>query len=81
MRYLILYHVDISVLIFGAQDTTSSALSRVLYMLSIHPNWQDDLRKEILNALGDSSGDGRLSYEDIMALPLLDAVLKETLRL
>ncbi|KAF4577459.1 cytochrome P450-dit2 [Pleurotus pulmonarius] len=72
---------QMTVLIFGAQDTTSSALSRILYMLSIHPNWQDSLRKEILEALGSLDRDKRLTYEEIMALPLLDAVLKETLRL
>lgn len=70
-----------SVLIFGAQDTTSSALSRILYMLSVHTNWQDNLREEILEALDTSGRDGRLSYEDVVKLPLLDAVLKETLRL
>ncbi|KAF9490597.1 cytochrome P450 [Pleurotus eryngii] len=72
---------QMTVLIFGAQDTTSSALSRVLYMLSVHPNWQDNLREEIFEALDNSDANGRLSYEDIMTLPLLDAVLKETLRL
>ncbi|KDQ26140.1 hypothetical protein PLEOSDRAFT_1113674 [Pleurotus ostreatus PC15] len=72
---------QMTVLIFGAQDTTSSALSRVLYMLSVHPNWQDDLRGEILEALDTSDSDGRLRYEDVVKLPLLDAVLKETLRL
>ncbi|KAF7422267.1 cytochrome P450-dit2 [Pleurotus ostreatus] len=72
---------QMTVLIFGAQDTTSSALSRVLYMLSVHPNWQDDLRGEILEALDTSDRDGRLRYEDVVKLPLLDAVLKETLRL
>ncbi|KAG5219708.1 cytochrome P450-dit [Salix suchowensis] len=44
-----------------------------LYMLSVHPNWQDNLREEIFEALDNSDANGRLSYEDIMTLPLLDA--------
>lgn len=76
-----LYYGYGSVLIFGAQDTTSSALSRVLYMLSVHSNWQDSLREEIMEALDNLEADGRLDYEDVVTLPLLDAVLKETLRL
>ncbi|RDB27404.1 hypothetical protein Hypma_004362 [Hypsizygus marmoreus] len=76
---------QMTVLIFGAQDTTSSALSRILYMLSMHPKVQADVRDELRTTLrakraeGDLSG--RMTYDDIMALPLLDAVIKETLRL
>ena len=67
------------VLIFGAQDTTSSALSRILHLLSVNPEVQSKLRDEIELALKDS--DERLDYDTVMALPWLDAVLKETLRL
>lgn len=66
-------------LIFGAQDTTSSALSRILHLLSVNPEVQSKLRDEIELAFEDS--DGRLDYDTVMALPWLDAVLKETLRL
>lgn len=68
------------VLIFGAQDTTSSALSRILHLLSIHPTIQDTVREEIRQALQDCPS-GRLEYETVSALPWLDAVMKETLRL
>lgn len=70
---------QMTVLIFGAQDTTSSALSRILHLLSVNPEVQSKLRDEIEIALKDS--DGRLDYDTVMALPWLDAVLKETLRL
>ncbi|KAG5351256.1 hypothetical protein C0989_007233 [Termitomyces sp. Mn162] len=76
---------QMTVLIFGAQDTTSSALSRILYLLSIHPAVQEKVRDEIREKLrlqraeGDFSG--RLNYDDVMALPILDAIIKETLRL
>jgi cytochrome P450 len=71
---------QITVLIFGAQDTTASSLTRLLHMLSTHTNVQDQLRDEVSEALA-STGDGRLDYDVVMSLPLLDAVLKETLRL
>ncbi|KAG6890526.1 hypothetical protein C0995_007728 [Termitomyces sp. Mi166 len=76
---------QMTVLIFGAQDTTSSALSRILYLLSRHPDVQERVRDEVRGKLrqqraeGDLSG--HLSYDDIMSLPILDAVIKETLRL
>lgn len=74
-----------SVLIFGAQDTTSSALSRILHLLATRPDIQDQLREEIQTALRGGNEDnelhGRLGYDEVTALPLLDAVLKETLRL
>ncbi|TFK23745.1 cytochrome P450 [Coprinopsis marcescibilis] len=42
---------QMTVLIFGAQDTTSSALSRILHMLSRNGDVQDRLRQEIMDAL------------------------------
>ncbi|KAG6865211.1 hypothetical protein C0991_004412 [Blastosporella zonata] len=76
---------QMTVLIFGAQDTTSSALSRILYLLSTHPDVQANVRDEVRARLSQqrAEGDvsGRLSYDEVMDLPLLDAVIKETLRL
>ncbi|KAF5376914.1 hypothetical protein D9615_007312 [Tricholomella constricta] len=76
---------QMTVLIFGAQDTTSSALSRILHLLSTHPVTQTSVRDEVRKKLREkrAEGDlsGRLGYDDVMALPLLDAVIKETLRL
>jgi cytochrome P450 len=60
-------------------------MSRILHVLSINPEVQEKVRDEVRTTLrtrraeGDLSG--RLSYDDIMALPWLDAVIKETLRL
>jgi cytochrome P450 len=65
-------------MIFGAQDTTSSALSRILYLLSIRPDIQQKIREEIRAV---HTSDRQLSLDEISALPWLDAVLKETLRL
>lgn len=60
-------------------------MSRILHILSINPVIQGKVREEVRSTLrsrraeGDLSG--RLSYDEIMALPWLDAVIKETLRL
>ncbi|KAF6742238.1 cytochrome P450 [Ephemerocybe angulata] len=83
---------QMTVLIFGAQDTTSSVMSRVFSLLATHPDVQLNVREEIRNAYAlmrehDRDGtdyvDGkaRLSQETVMGLPWLDAVVKETLRL
>jgi cytochrome P450 len=59
-------------------DTTSGALSRTLLTLAQHPEAQDRLREE-LKQVKDDKGD--LSYDDLVNLPYLDAVCRETLRL
>jgi len=46
--------------------------------LSEHPHEQEKLRREITNAR-QSAGD--LPYDELVALPYLDAVCRETLRL
>ena len=63
-------------LTFAATDTTSGALGRILFLLSIHQDVQNKLRQEITNAR--KSGD--LSYDELAALPYLEAVCRETLR-
>ncbi|KAK0448461.1 cytochrome P450 [Desarmillaria tabescens] len=72
---------QMTVLIFGAQDTTSSALSRILYLLSVRPDIQDKVRDELQTALQSKGSGERLEYDEISELPWLDAVIKETLRL
>ena len=59
-------------------DTTSNALCRVLHLLSEDQEKQDTLRREIVEARRDT---GDLNYDDLMALPYLDGVVRETLRL
>ena len=75
-----MFIMPLSVLIFGAQDTTSSALSRIINLLSMHPEIQECLRDEIRLAYEDNNGH-QLDYEGLLALPQLDMVIKETLRL
>ena len=59
-------------------DTTSSALARTLHTLAQHTDAQRRLRQEITDSRA-SGGD--LDYNHLMALPYLDAVIRETLRL
>jgi len=70
---------QINSLTFAAMDTTSGALTRAISLLCSYPEVQEKLRQEILEACSNSSG--VLSYDQLMALPYLDAVCKETLRL
>ncbi|KDR76354.1 hypothetical protein GALMADRAFT_68050 [Galerina marginata CBS 339.88] len=69
---------QMSTLTFAAMDTTSGALSRILYLLATHPEVQEKLRQEILEA---RSRLGDLAYDDLVSLPYLDAVCRESLRL
>ncbi|KAF5343002.1 hypothetical protein D9758_013697 [Tetrapyrgos nigripes] len=71
---------QMSVLIFAAMDTTSSALARVLHLLSIQPEIQDKLRQEIIDAR-NANGHKHISYDQLVSLPYLDAICRETLRL
>ena len=63
--------------IVGGLDTTASALSRILMLLSLHPERQRRLRQEILES---HAADG-MEYDELIRLPFLDAVVRETLRL
>lgn len=61
-------------------DTTSNALSITLWRLAQNQDIQQRLRQEIFDAQ-DAQGGGDIAYDDLVGLPLLDAVCRETLRL
>ena len=63
---------------FAATDTTSNALSRILQLIAEHPDVQDKLRAELIEASPDGED---IPYDDLVALPYMDAVCRETLRL
>ncbi|KAJ3903344.1 cytochrome P450 [Lentinula edodes] len=71
---------QMSTFILAAMDTTSSGMSRILHLLALHPKVQDKIREEIIAARKDREG-SRLSYDELVGLPYLDAVCRETLRL
>ena len=68
-----------NLIFFAGTDTVSGVLARVLHLLSIHPDAQDKLRKE-LDAARDHPGQD-IPYDKLMELPYLGAVCRETLRL
>ncbi|KAI0058913.1 cytochrome P450 [Artomyces pyxidatus] len=65
--------------VFAATGGTSSAVARVLLLLSEHQDVQDRLRQEIYEAQ-QVSGEDELEHDKLDKLPLLEAVCKETLR-
>ncbi|KAI9442924.1 cytochrome P450 [Lactarius indigo] len=69
---------QMAVLLLAGTDTTSSALSRILHLLALHPDVQDKLRKELKDAHEDNE---ELTHDQLVALPFLEAVCRETLRL
>ncbi|TFK91220.1 cytochrome P450 [Polyporus arcularius HHB13444] len=73
---------QMSLLLLAATDTTSSSISRATQLLSLHPDAQDKLRRELIGA---TTGAGRtlldLDFDTLAGLPYLDAIVKETLRL
>ncbi|KAI0760468.1 cytochrome P450 [Fomes fomentarius] len=68
---------QMSTFILAAMDTTSNALAITLQLLSEHPDVQERLRQEIL----DASQGQDLDYDALVSLPYLDAVCRESLRL
>ncbi|KAF9072161.1 cytochrome P450 [Rhodocollybia butyracea] len=71
---------QMSTFIFAATDTTSNGLSRILHLLAKNQEIQERMRREITEARKQCQ-DSRLSYDELVALPYLDAVCRETLRL
>ena len=75
---------------FAGFETTTYALSRILWVLASRPEAQARIRSEVRAAKQQYLAEGRstaptwndvsLSYDDLMALPYLDAVIQETMR-
>ncbi len=65
----------------AAMDTTSSGLSRILWLLANHQDVQDKLRFEIREAQKKKTGSTDLLYDELVNLPYLDAICRESLRL
>ncbi|XP_070392533.1 cytochrome P450 3A14-like [Dermacentor albipictus] len=68
-----------AVLFIGGFETTATTLSYVAYCLAKHPDVQEKLRREVVDAVGPN---GSLDYETVMKkLKYLEHVVDETLRL
>ncbi|KAI0776891.1 cytochrome P450 [Trametes elegans] len=70
---------QLSILLFAATDTSSNAITLVLERLVENPEVQGKLREEVV-AMKDRYDGGDIPYDEIMAMPYLDAVFRETLR-
>jgi len=62
--------------LFAAHDTTTSALSAILYSLASNLEWQETLRQEMLNLNKEE-----LEFDDIDLLEKTDWTFKEALRM
>lgn len=66
-------------MLLAGVDTTSTAVTSVLYNLAKHPEKQQKLREEILTILPEKSS--KLTPASFNSIPYLRAVIKEALRL
>ncbi|KAF9557442.1 cytochrome P450 [Agrocybe pediades] len=71
---------QVTSLTFAATDTTSGALTRTFHLLAQHKDAQAKVREEIRNARKANGGQD-IDYDTLVALPYLDAICRETLRL
>ncbi|KAL3309235.1 Cytochrome P450 4V2 [Cichlidogyrus casuarinus] len=70
--------VEIVAFVYAGSHTTASALTWAFFQLALHQDVQDKLRTELLQRF---KPDAELSLEELNALPYLDCVIKECLRL
>ncbi|KAJ7328398.1 cytochrome P450, partial [Mycena albidolilacea] len=72
-----------SMIIFAATDTTSSSMNRMFHVLAKHPEVQEKLRAEILatHCIQTPPTPELLDHDSLVALPYLDGVVREILRL
>ena len=62
-------------LLFAAFDTTTSALTNILYYLGKNPQWQDKVREEIFGINNEMP-----TFEDMAEMTMTEYVFQETLR-
>lgn len=62
--------------LFAAHDTTTSALSAVLYALASNQEWQDELREEM-----NQFGKDEINFDDLEHMVKTDWTVKEALRM
>ncbi|KAI0706023.1 cytochrome P450, partial [Cerioporus squamosus] len=75
---------QVSTIMLAGLDTTSNALSHILHILAQNPTAQERLRAELLAAQRDAVAEPTsfgIPHDELMRLPYLDAVFRETLRL
>ncbi|KAK3617897.1 hypothetical protein LTR56_024996 [Elasticomyces elasticus] len=73
-------YLEISNLVFAGTDTTSTTLTYLFWALARFPDWQNSVRVELREKLGDNIR-GPYDNQSIGNLPVLEAVINEGLRL
>jgi cytochrome P450 len=68
---------EVLTIFFAGHETTANALTWTLIELSKNPEWGDKMRAEVLAVLGSRPP----TVQDVMALPVTNAVLREAMRL
>ena len=70
-------------LMMAAHDTTTSAITTMIYVLAKHPQWQERLRTEAQKTAGHLQAAGRTAplLEDLALMTDIELVFKESLRL
>ncbi|TFY55001.1 hypothetical protein EVG20_g9479 [Dentipellis fragilis] len=74
---------QISTILLAGHDTTSFTLTWFFWELSKHKSWQTKVREEVMTARSNvtARGDDDLSAADLEGMPVLNAALKESMRL
>ncbi|KAI0667376.1 cytochrome P450 [Trametes maxima] len=70
---------QLSILLFAATDTTSNAITLILERLAENLGVQEKLREEVCTTKRRYESED-VPYDELMSLPYLDAVCRETLR-
>lgn len=75
-------HSQLGTMMVAGHETTSTSLTWLISELAHHPKVQDELRKEINDARTRSLSKARIEFsqQDFENMPLLNAIIKETLR-
>ena len=70
-------------LMMAAHDTTTSAITTMVYALARHPQWQDRLRREAhrVGTVMQAAGRGAPTLDDLDLMTDTELVFKEALRL
>ncbi|XP_053692914.1 cytochrome P450 4d1-like [Sabethes cyaneus] len=71
---------EVDTFMFEGHDTTTSAISFLLYRLAKHPDVQQKVYEEIISVVGDDHN-RPVNLSQLNELHYLDLVIKETLRL
>lgn len=71
-------------LLFAAHDTTTSAMSSVLYSIATHTEWQENIYEEIARidlCKQDGGGTNCINHDDLDTMEKTSLVIKESLRM